>query len=261
MGVSTWDSACWIIRSNTVGIPSVRTLPPASGSPPSARGSVHSFRSATAPGPAASPSRSDASGHRRSCRPRLPAPLFRDHPLVRRRQVLASQHLLHQSRSPLPGFLSRRRNRLTRSTGILGGSAAYLPGPLQPLSLLSASLRSIEPFVPVRLLMFGPSPPCAMRLLWPRLTSRSAQHAMSKRSARASPFQAQGEISQGKARDLRSIHPPHLRPSGLECLRASGLLPPRPSAAASYAVRVPRAGALPPASFPRPLTKQRLPFS
>jgi len=27
----------------------------------------------------------------------------------------------------------------------------------------------------------------------------------------ASPFQALGETSQGKARDLRSIYPPHLR--------------------------------------------------
>jgi hypothetical protein len=45
----------------------------------------------------------------------------------------------------------------------------------------------------------------------------------------ASPFQAQSEISQGKARDLRSIHPPHLRPLGLECHRASGLFAPSPT--------------------------------
>jgi hypothetical protein len=45
----------------------------------------------------------------------------------------------------------------------------------------------------------------------------------------ASPFQAQGEISQGKARDLRSIYPPHLRPLGPECLRALGLFAPSPT--------------------------------
>lgn len=45
----------------------------------------------------------------------------------------------------------------------------------------------------------------------------------------ASPFQAQGEISQGKARDLRSIYPPHLRPLGPECLRASGIFAPSPT--------------------------------
>jgi len=45
----------------------------------------------------------------------------------------------------------------------------------------------------------------------------------------ASPFQALCEISQGKARDLRSIHPPHIRPLGPECHRASGLLAPLPT--------------------------------
>jgi hypothetical protein len=45
----------------------------------------------------------------------------------------------------------------------------------------------------------------------------------------ASPFQAQGETSQGKARDLRSTCPPHLRPLGPECLRVSGLFAPSPT--------------------------------
>ena len=60
------------------------------------------------------------------------------------------------------------------------------------------------------------------RLLWPRLTSRSARR-------RASPFQAQGETSQGKARDLHSIYPPHLRPLSPGGYRASGTNAPSPT--------------------------------
>ena len=45
----------------------------------------------------------------------------------------------------------------------------------------------------------------------------------------ASPVQAQGEISQGKARDFRSICPPHLRPLGPGGFRASGLVAPSPT--------------------------------
>ena len=45
----------------------------------------------------------------------------------------------------------------------------------------------------------------------------------------ASPFQTQGEISQGKARDFRSTYPPHIRPLGPECLRASGTFAPSPT--------------------------------
>ena len=59
---------------------------------------------------------------------------------IRGHQVLTTQHLLHESRTPFPGLLSRCRGRLTRSTGILGGSAAYLPGPLQLLSSLACVL-------------------------------------------------------------------------------------------------------------------------
>ncbi len=65
------------------------------------------------------------------------------------------------------------------------------------------------------------------RLLWPRLTSRSTGGLRS--AVPASPVQAQGEISQGKARDFRSIYPPHLRPLGPGGFRASGLVAPSPT--------------------------------
>jgi hypothetical protein len=68
-----------------------------------------------------------------------------------------------------------------------------------------------------------------MRLLWPRLTSRSARARCVPAQCPASPFQASSGISQGKARDLRSIRPPHLRPLGPECLRASGSMAPSPT--------------------------------
>jgi hypothetical protein len=127
-------------------------------------------------------------GHRRSCRPRL------RHPRSETTRLYAAVRFSRRStssispRSPLPGVLSRRRNRLTRSTGTLGGSAAYLPGPLRPLSLLlcvsavhrtlrAGSAPHVWPFAAVR-----------TRLLWPWLTSRSTGRAVSKRSAQRRPF-------------------------------------------------------------------------
>ena len=65
------------------------------------------------------------------------------------------------------------------------------------------------------------------RLLWPRLTSRSVDSQPSAVST--SPFQARGETSQGKARDLRSIYPPHIRPLGPDGYRASGDRAPSPT--------------------------------
>ena len=77
---------------------------------------------------------------------------------------------------------------MTRSTGTLGGSAAYSSGLLRPLSplvcvstvhrtLRASSAPRVRPFATVR-----------KRLLWPRLTSRSTGRAMSNRSARCHPF-------------------------------------------------------------------------
>ncbi len=60
---------------------------------------------------------------------------------------------------------------------------------------------------------------------------------------------ADWQTSQGKTRDLHPIYPPHLLPHLPNGYRASGLVAPRPSASASYAVSVRRAGSLPAASF------------
>jgi len=61
-----------------------------------------------------------------------------------------------------------------------------------------------------------------------------------------------GQISRGKTRDLRSIYPSHLRPSVRVNIGLRVSPPPRPPTSASYALRVPRAGALPPSFFPTP---------
>jgi len=102
--------------------------------------------------------------------------------------------------------------------------------------------------------MFGPSPQCVAA------TVASADFCW-----RLAPplgvacHPARKQISRGKTRDFLPINPSHLRllvPGGV------GLqvpLPPRPPAAASHALRVPRAGDLPRASFPRRLATAQLP--
>ena len=95
------------------------------------------------------------------------------------------------------------------------------------LSFLPASLRAIEPFRAGSAPRVRPFAAVRQRLLWPRLTSRSTGGLRS--AVPASPVQAQGEISQGKARDFRSICPPHLRPLGPGGFRASGLVAPSPT--------------------------------
>ena len=60
---------------------------------------------------------------------------------------------------------------------------------------------------------------------------------------------ADGQISQGKTRDLHPIYPPHLRIPVPGDIGLWTQTLPRPQAYASYAVRVPRAGTLPTASF------------
>jgi hypothetical protein len=58
------------------------------------------------------------------------------HPFIRCHHVLSAQHLLHERPSLDFGFLYACRECLTRSSRILGGSAAYLPTMLRLLSLL-----------------------------------------------------------------------------------------------------------------------------
>lgn len=63
------------------------------------------------------------------------------------------------------------------------------------------------------------------RHLWPRLTP--ARPSSPPLGAASSP--ADGQVSQGKARDFRPIHPPHIRPLGSGWYRASGLHAPSPT--------------------------------
>ena len=59
-----------------------------------------------------------------------------------------------------------------------------------------------------------------------------------------------GRLSRGKTRDLPPTYPPHLQPSVRVAIGLQRSVPPRPPPAASYAVRVPRAGSPPTAAFP-----------
>ena len=71
---------------------------------------------------------------------------------------------------------------------------------------------------------------------------------------------AEVQLSQGKIPDCRSIHPPHLRPFGPDDIGLRVFTPSRPQTVASYAIRVPRVGALLTASFPHRLATMQLLF-
>ena len=76
-------------------------------------------------------------------------------------------------------------------------------------ALLSAPPSGIECSVPVRLLAFGPSPPCAAA------TTASADFCPSITMALGViSLAADEQISRGKTRDLRPIDSPHMRPLG-----------------------------------------------
>ena len=60
------------------------------------------------------------------------------------------------------------------------------------------------------------------------------------------------QISQGKTRNVHPIYPWHIRRLGLNDIGFWRYKPPRPPACASYALRVPRAGISPAASFGSP---------
>jgi len=183
--------------------------------------------------------------------PRCPA-VPHDAP-VRCEDVSATQHLLHASRSPVPGAVSACRARLTLGPRALGGSAACRPG----LSTLwSASPSRLERIAPVRLLVFSPSPPCAAAPMaladcWPPLADpRGATSPMGR--ATRSPRVRRVTVAPSTRRIYAG---PVWVTSGFRCF---GPLAHRTGA--SYAVRVPRPRALPPASFPRRLTTTQLPF-
>src|SRR5437764_3028299 len=182
----------------------------------------------------------------------------RHHPRVRRLHVLAAQHFVDETPSPVPGDYSAScRACLTLLLRSLGGSAAYLSGRLR-----HCSPRSCVSFTP-RTHRSGSAPP-----VWPFAAVRAATMASADSSlrpgptahCRTSPFQTWGEVSPGIARDFRSIHPSHLRRHVPDDFGLRATLLPRPRVVASYALRVPRARALPAASFPPRLAAKRLPF-
>jgi hypothetical protein len=74
--------------------------------------------------------------------------------------------------------------------------------------------------------VFGPSRLCAP-LLWPRLTSARASSA----SGDAASCEAREQISQGQARDRRSIYPPHIRAVGPDDIGLRVYVPSRPPSA------------------------------
>src|SRR5580704_4492875 len=111
-----------------------------------------------------------------------------------------------------------------------------------------ASPRTIERPASVRRFMFGPSSAWCCRLL--RLLLSSAAPSRRLTAPVAHPLPGAGrQTSQGKTRDLRAIHPSHLRPHPPGDFGLRVFVPPRPDADASYALPVRQAGTLLTASF------------
>jgi hypothetical protein len=144
------------------------------------------------------------------------------HPLIRRHQVPAAHHLVHEAQRPVPGGSHPCRTRLTRSARTLGGSAACSPGPLRHLSRFvcictchrtdrSGSVLTVRPFTASAATMAsadfcGPIPA----------------------PLRAGSPPAAPQISRGKTRDLRSTYLPHLRTVGPGDVGLRIFVPPRP---------------------------------
>jgi len=180
-----------------------------------------------------------------------PVPLGSQDARVCGHEVLAAQHLLHEPRSLVPGTLLGMRTRLTLGAWSLGG-APPAPRAARALSLVPASPSRRERLTPVRLLVFGLRRD-ALRLLRPRLTPGLLD-----------PFTAglacaSLQVSQGKT--LMSPIYPRIYAGRPGDIGLQVVWPPRHLTDASYAVRVPRARALPAASFPRRLATTQLPFS
>ncbi len=92
-------------------------------------------------------------------------------------------------------------------------------------AFLSAPVSRHERIGPVRLLMFGASPPCAAA------TTASADFCPSLAApCSVASRSADEQTSRSKTHDLPSIHPPHLRPAGPGDFGLRVLWPPRPPA-------------------------------
>ena len=106
----------------------------------------------------------------------------------------------------------------------LGGSAACLPGALGLLSPhVCISLIRRSQCHKLGSLVFGPSPPCVAA------TMASADFCPSLAvPLDPASLSADGQISQGKTRDLRPTYPPHIRPPSPGGIGLRVFLPPRP---------------------------------
>jgi hypothetical protein len=160
------------------------------------------------------------------------------------------------SPASVTGILSACRVRLARGSRTLGGSAAYFPGPLGHPSLLvcaylghrtprTGSAPHVRPFTTMR-----------QWLLRPRLTSAHPSRRLTTALARRQVSRSPGVRHVTFAPSTRRIYALRVRvTAGFESF--GPLAHPRD---ASYALRVPRAGALLTASFPRRLAATQLLF-
>ena len=186
-----------------------------------------------------------ASGTRGRCRPRPPTPADER---FRIRRFLWNMPV----RKPVLRIISACRVHESRTFRILSGSAAYLPDVLWHFSRLVCALSEPRTLGAKRFHKFGPSPASkpgepqrCSGLLWPRLTSAALSNRLAAVLARR-----HGDRS---LRVRLATFLPYIRRIYVGSLPDDiGLrvfAPSRPAAVASDAVRVPRTGSLPAASF------------
>src|SRR3990172_6122291 len=161
-------------------------------------------------------------------------------------QVLTAQHLLKKTFRLRSGFFRSHRGRLTLPALPLAGSARYPPGVLWLLSHPDCV------YFIRRGTRYPSGLPCsglrrrAQRPLCPRLTSaRSSRHLPAALASQERRTDLPGYCAPSFPPSTRRIYSRTFRMTiGLQIFR-----PPCPGAVASYALRIPRAGGLPTASF------------
>jgi hypothetical protein len=157
-----------------------------------------------------------------------------------------------------PQRIARFRSVLTRQARILGDSVACLPrwpGHLSPWICVCARSRSWRL---VRSIVFGPSRPGWRCQSDGTMASADSCRSIPRCRHRGSSWQT--GRSPGVRHATFAARPPHLRRRAPCDIGLRVSWPSRPRDAASYAVPVRRAAALPAASFPRRLATPQLPF-
>jgi hypothetical protein len=153
-------------------------------------------------------------------------PTVLHHARMRTNKVLSTQHLLHEPRRLCVGRFLSCRDCLTHARGTRRGSAAAPSGAFAHLSVLVCVSLSHRTSGPTRRFAFGPSPPCVAA------TIASADCCVAVVASRnATSLSAATQLSQGQARDGRSIYPPHLRALGPDDIGLQVFMPPRPPCA------------------------------